>query len=625
MAGKISGLIEQVSAAAQKARRETVYALIRAASRDRVVRENGKTCIPYVEHPEDLRTHLWLARAFLHGDKSDRALGNEMIASVEFKHACHFCGAASAVLICAEKARLEPGTVRHLEGFLAANFSDWMTADYGFVGANDNAPIGCLVALTLGGEWLGNPDLVAFARERLAQLDHILDLRGYINECNSPTYSGISLMYLADLAEYARDGAIRRMARRAEQRVWQETLLHFHPVLRQQVGPFSRAYEDDNANQCTIFMMAFYAALGPVSPFNPLNMMFPPPAGSFAHGPWDFQRRSLAAAAAPTYHPPAKVAEAILNRKLPGDVTGNNEFMGGWDVPAGETTVKAHLEEDYGLGTFGSRLWIGQTTPLHVLYRRRPTTSKTTIAGHLAAQRTVYTRLLISDRFDGMDDRVTNMQKDVSKECGSSFTVQVRGAALLGYVPVLKQDTIRTIRASAVFPLHHSRPDEIRFGTQRVSGFSAAFPGFDWCFVRDGDVYIGVHPLVSRQRNTMLCSTKFADGGNYGVISFYNLCTFQPEPLTREDLRALGNGMVVEVGTAKQWGSFTKFMVALRQARVSDEQRGTERCLTYERDEVSLELMYDYAQLNLRRAVVNGRLVSNAVKLETQPPVELLP
>ncbi|MFA6292102.1 MAG: hypothetical protein WC637_09990 [Victivallales bacterium] len=608
----------------QIVRRDKVFSLVRDLSRPRVLRENGKTVIPYVEHPDDLRAHLWLARAFLHGDKEDRKLANEMIASVEFKHACHFCGAASAVLLCAEKSRLEPAAVANLERFLQSNISDWMTADYAFVGANDNAPLGCLLALVLGGEYMGNPDLVDFSRERLSQLDHILDLRGYINECNSPTYSGISLMYLAELAEYAQDETIRRMALRAEQRVWQETLLHFHPILRQQVGPFSRAYEDDNANQCSIFMMVLYAALGTVSPFNPMNMLFPPPAGTFGHGPWDFQHRSLAAAAAPIYHPPAKLAETLLKRKLPCDSIGNNEFMGGWDVPGGETTVNLHLEENYGLGTFGSRLWIGQTTPLHLLYRRHHVNAAAPITEHLAAQRTVFTRLLISDRFDGMDDRASNIVKDVSRECGSSCTVQSGGTALLGYVPVCKQDTIRTVRASVILPLHHSRPDEVRFGEQKVSGFSGAYTGFDWCFIRDGDIYLGIHPLVSRQQNALLCSTKFADGGKYGLISFYNLCSFHPEPLSREELRSLGNGMVLEVGTAKKWGSFPKFINALRKARIVNQQRGTERSLFYERDGVELELIYDFAQLNLRRSAVNRKLVNASVKLETTPALDLI-
>ncbi len=621
MSGEWRG--SEALAAAQAERREAVFTLVRDASRANVVSENGKTVIPYVEHPDDVRTHLWLARAFLHGDEADCILANEMIASVEFAHACHFCGAAAATLLRAENPLLKPAAIRHLERFLAANLSDWMTDDFGFVGANDNAPLGCLVALGLGGDHLENPDLVAFARKRLSELDHILDLRGYLNECNSPTYSGISLMYVADLAEFSSDEAIRRMALRAERRVWQETLLHFHPVLRQQVGPFSRGYEDDNANQCSIFMMALHAALGPVSPCNPLNMLFPPPEGTFAHGPWDFQRRSLAAAAAPTYHPPVEVVDALLRRKLPSDSLGNNEFMGGWEVPGGESTVSLHLEESYGLGTFGSRLWYGQTTPLHALYQRRKVAGDAPIAEHLASQRSVFTRLLISDRFDGMDDRAANMRKDVAKECGSSFTVQQGGAALLGYVPTWKQDAIRTVRASLVLPLHHSRPDEARFGGRKICGFSAAFSGFDWCFVRDGDIYIGVHPLVSRQRNALLCGTKFADGGAYGLISFYNMCAFQPEPLSREELRSLGNGMVVEIGAAGQWGSFERFIAALREARITDEQRGTERRLTYEREGVSLELLYDFAQLNLRRAVADGKLVSAAVKLETQPPLKL--
>lgn len=615
---------DEAAPAAQTKRSQQLLGLVRDAFRGRVVREDGKTVIPHPEDPGDKRLQLWLAQAFLLGDAADRALANELIPSIGFQHADHFCGVGAAVMLSSSLSLLEPAAASTLECFLLKNFGDWMTNDYKFIGANDNAPLGCIVALSLGGQYFGNADGVAFARERLSQLDHVLDLRGYMNECNSPTYSSVSLASLSDLAEYSRDPETRAMALRAEQRLWQEVLLHFHPRLRQQVGPFARGYPDDNASQCTMLMLAYYAALGEIAPFHASSMLFPPPAGTFAHNVWDFQRRSIVQLSAHAYHPPVEQVERLLNRPLPFDAIGSNEFMGGWDAPGGDTTVCLHQEEDYGMGSFGSRLWAGQTVPLHVLYRRRSVKPAAPVEEWLAAERSVYTRMLVSDQFDSMRDLSKAVDAEVSADHAAAFSVQQAGTTLMGYVPIRQRDGIRTIRASAVFPLHHSRPDEIRFGDRKVSGFSAAFETLEWCFVRDGDVFFGIRPLVSRQRSMMLCQTKFADAGTYGLISFYNMCGFQPETLSREELRALGNGMVMEVGTAAAWGSFDAFIAAMRKATVEDSQYGTERWLRYRREGVELELVYDFAQLNLRRAVRQGKIVTPAAKLETVPPMALL-
>jgi hypothetical protein len=433
-------------------------------------------------------------------------------------------------------------------------------------------------------------------------------------------------MYFAELAEHSTDEATRRTALRAEQRIWQEVLLHFHPYLSQIVGPFSRGYPDDNANQCTIVMMTMYAAMGEVTPFNPQEMLFPPPEGTFAHGPWDFQNRSLAAQVAPAYHLPTDLANACLYRPMPFASMGNNEYMATEWSPAGQTTVSTYMEENYGLGSFGSRLWAGQTVPLHLLYRRRSTKSAAPVEEHLAAIRSVYTRMWVSDQFDTMGVRAETVEKEIGLDHGTAFCVTHEGTAMLGYVPVYvrNMEKVATVRASAIFPLHHSRPDEIRFGSKIVCGFSASYANLDWCFIRDGDVYIGLYPLVAKQEDAMLCSTRFADTGKYGLISFFNKCGFHAKHISSAELRSMGNGMILEVGMKAKHGTFEKFIEMLFDAKCEHDQYGTEREMVYRREGLTLEMKYDFGQLNLRRAAVNGKIVSEAVKLETTADLSLL-
>jgi hypothetical protein len=616
---------EEASPRQQAARREHIFALLREKLRARVVQHEGMTCIPYNEHPEDMRVHLWSARAFLHGSPDEQRLANALLASVEFRHADHFCGAASATLLVAEHARLEPQARDNLERFLQRSLSDWMTRDYAFHGANDNAPAGCVTALALYGQYVGNAGLLAFCRQRLAQLMHLLDLRGYIHECVSPTYSAISLMDFAELAEHAEHADIKAMALRAEQRIWQELLVHFHPRLRQLVGPFSRAYPDDNANQCTLAMMAIYAAFGDVSPVSPLRMLFPPADGTFAHGPWDFQLRSLAAQMAPTYHPPLELAAQAFQRAVPSTTQGSNEFCAGHGTPGGQTTVYCYMDETFGMGSFGSRTWIGQTTPLQLLYRRRAADVHASIETYLSSIRSVYTRMLVADKFESMEVRAASIEQEIGSDDGVAFSVQHQGTALLGYVPVRQRhDATRVIRTSLVWPFHHSRPDEVRYGDDALVGFSGSYRAWDWCFIRDGGIFLAVYPLIAQQQDAMLCSTQFADAGQYGLLSFFNMCGFHPCPLSDRELRGFGSGMLVHVAAAEQYESFERFIESMRQATIVQEQYGSERLLSYQHGDTQLELLYDLQQLNMRRAVRNGELVHENVWLDTMPTLPLV-
>lgn len=621
--------IEMASPVQQAQRREHTYALLRDLYRSRMTHDTGGVLMPVqllgaaIDHA-DKRLNLWLARAFFHGSPADCQLANDLIVSIQFNHPCHFCAEVTAILLVAYAEKLQPATREHLEQFFLRNYADWMTKDYRFHGANDNAPAGCVTAVALGGRYFRNAALVEFARTRLHALDHLLDLRGYIHEGNSPTYSAHTLNSLAELAEYTTDPDIRGMALRAEQRVWQELLVHFHPTIRHQVGPYTRAYPDDSANQCTMVMMAMYAAFGEITPFNPLAMLFPLAPGTFAHNSWDFQYCELAAMSAPTYHPPCALADDCLNaRELPADSIGNNEYMGGWGVPGGQTTVVSHLEPEFGLGSFGSRVWAGQTVPLHLLYRRRTVSEHAGIVDQLAAIRSIYTRMLVTDRLETMYDRSLTVENDIASDQGAAFSVQQESTVLLGYVPVKPANDVRTIRTSVVVPMHHSHPDELWYGDQQLPGFSGSFETLDWCFLRDGEVYLAVYPLLSVRSDLDFCGMQFSDAGTYGLISFYNMCCFAPHTLTRDAMHERGSGMVCEVGTARQYGTFEHFRKAMCRARITNDQWGSERTLCYRRDHISLELQYDFLQLNLRRAVSGGQLVPEHIRLQTEPVLPL--
>lgn len=622
--------ISEASPEAQKARKNKLFAELRCRYKKQIVQKDGRAHVPFYSLDgtleEGSRAPMWLADLFLEGDEQDWQIANDLIEGTNFGHACIFTGVACAEYLVEKKERLRPKAIAMMENYLLHCLSDWMANDVAFVGANDNFPVGCCTVLSLAGQYFGNESLISFAKGRLADLNHRLEFRGYIHECNSPTYASVTLQDSSMLVKLTKDQETRALALRIERQAWQEVLLHFHPLIRQQAGPFSRAYLDDTAGQASMVVLCYYAAFGEVSPYNPVSMLFPEPLeGTFAHNSWDFQYRSLVKIMGPTYHPPLELAEECFNRRaLPCRIEGSHEFFGISNAPGGQSNISLYMEKDWALGLFGSRTWQGQTTPVHLLYRRRPTTEQSTMLEHMAAVRSVYTRMTVKAECDQWKNHMKEPARELELDRGASFTVSHKGTMLLGYVPCSMADPeVCTIRTALVLPSHHSQPDELRFGKNgKVTG-SAGFPNTDWCFVRDGDIYLGVYPLMSRKAPQLLSEVKFIFEGNYHMIAWYNQFGFSSAPMSLQELRTYGSGMALEIGTKEEYGSFERFIEEISTAEISDTTYNTERTLTYRRKDVSLELMFDYTMVNLRRALSNGKLVSECAPLTVEPALPL--
>ena len=593
----------QQAVSQQSSRRHQLGGLI-ARQVEPFINENANhTTIDLGPHSGEARLVLWIARCFLGlGDDKVR-VANALIENLawepQFHFNSHFCGVAALMLLRAQKKLLSAQASSKLETYVATYLSDWMTDDFRIHGANDNAGIECTTCIALAGDLWGNPALLAKARERLRQPLRMLELRTHLSECNSPTYSAVSLCTLAELAETSVDEEIREMAGQLESHVWDEIFHHFHPVIRHQIGPFSRSFIDDNANQCSLVMMALYSAFGEISPFNPAQMLFPPPPGTIAHNSWLFQWASLACISAATYHPPLDQISLLLNRPIPFNVTGSTEFSPMHAAPGGKSEIWAHVTDDWALSCFGSRPGAG--TSVHALYRRHAVRPDASIVEHLASVRSVYTRCHISDGMANFHLRDTPPGEALS-EHGAAFSVGKEGTMLTGYVPLVKKEGTRSIRTSVVFPLHHSLPDEIRHGNEKINAFSASFSALDWCFVRDGDIYLAIRPLAVATRGVAFCAQQYGGWENHGLVSVYTMADFSPHNLTDEELRSLGAGFVIEIASRHEWPDFYAFCAAMQEAHLEDRHWGGQREIRYHRGNRHLELIYDYRMLSLRRA-----------------------
>ena len=428
----------------QAQRRREAYEFLLPQVRPHFMLKGG-TLTDRFPDPTDKRLRLWIATALLAGDRKDQALGDAIIRSIHFTHACHFCMAWTFAILCRYDQVLRPQTAKHLEAYVRRYLLDLMTADYHFHGANDNAPAECATALVLAGERFGDRSYVDFGRERLGDLDAVLTRRGTIFECNSPTYSAATLTAVSELVEFAKDPEVRRIALRAEQRIWQEVALAFHPETRHQMGPYSRAYEDDLVQHGTDVTYAIYQALGPIQPTNPLAILGPHVPGTINHNNFDFARASALRSVTPDYHIAPETADLFLNKPLPFRVFGSNEFMAGSGFPAGETTLSMYMTRSYGLGTFGSRIRPGQPTGFSVTCRRRPFKPDAPVLDYLASVRHVFCRYVVSEQFNGMMNRDPETPKELNREfiydrgAGMSIRVQDPHAQALHCLPAAAQ------------------------------------------------------------------------------------------------------------------------------------------------------------------------------------------
>ncbi len=103
---------------------------------------------------------------------------------------------------------------------------------------------GTFVTLAAG-ELLEDAELSAYARRRLVRLCHEIDRTGSFAEYNAPNYARVSLVNLARIRMYVRDGEARQRATRIERRLWEHLAAHWDAARLQFCGPMSRCYSTD--------------------------------------------------------------------------------------------------------------------------------------------------------------------------------------------------------------------------------------------------------------------------------------------------------------------------------------------------------------------------------------------
>ena len=135
------------------------------------------------------------------------------------------------------------------------------------VTAMSTIPLGAYCTLMLGGELTGAAWAADLGLRRLREFQRLTGDRRFrlrrqaeMSEYNSPTYTALTLLFLALIAGYARGKEARALGLFLEQRLWLDVALHFHAPSGQFAGPHSRAYQDDSTGGFSALHTVLFAS-----------------------------------------------------------------------------------------------------------------------------------------------------------------------------------------------------------------------------------------------------------------------------------------------------------------------------------------------------------------------------
>lgn len=96
-------------------------------------------------------------------------------------------------------------------------------------------------------ELLVDPDLLAYAKDRLRRFAAEVDRTGSFAEYNSPTYGNVTIANLTRIRMFCRDAEALARVEKLHERAWLHMAKHWHLPTRQFAGPMSRCYATDLA------------------------------------------------------------------------------------------------------------------------------------------------------------------------------------------------------------------------------------------------------------------------------------------------------------------------------------------------------------------------------------------
>lgn len=609
----------------QSAARERLY----AAHRPTITRwwdADGRFVWPQApEHHGGFRAILWHCLSYLGGDAECVRRANAVIRAHHHDQPCHFAPGAALDVLAMHRARLEPDVAALLTRYLELNLQYMSTEDLKIHGYNDNHPFKAMHALILGGELLGSRQLVETGLHKLRQALAVYRRNGLPCEYNSPTYTPVSLVPLAQLADHAREPEARDLALRLERFFWQDLALHWDPRAGLPAGPLSRGYTNDHTGLLGGITMLLAHLFPQRFPFSVADELFTKGTASRLVDPATIARSLPFYAAHPIwyasadYHLDEAIERALFDKPAGACVRGTAEtgtWGIGWDDPAkrpADAPKVHHAGPRRSLCTtwFGRRHSLG-TAQYSWLDNGQAHGFLATIAGPVDGDQTGaatwFARMFFDERCPYAEPPHTS---DCFRDDGDIRTLQHQSTALVLYNPHPLNGRFKRLRTGVFRPLAFTRPKSVWIGGSEAPALNLTVDRLAPVAVDEGTHYVGIVPLRLHDRgNCRKAHLQVTDRGGKLAVLISSFEGWGPQAFAYEQIVETCSGFAFEIRDAADFASFADFRRWLAAATIEDDFYADMRTTTYRRDGLELATCYSPYQSAFRFAAIDGEALA---------------
>jgi len=566
------------------------------------------------------RDTLWYAASLFFDDSPGRrALAEELAGRLRSEDGTHTPATMLAMLL-GIPGLLSPETREHLAAETRRELVH--AAEVQWRDGNVNHPLGAICTLILGGELSGAPWAADLGVRRLREFQRLTGDRRFtlrrqaeMSEYNSPTYTALDLLFLALIAQYARESEARSLGLFLEQRLWLDVALHFHAPSGQFAGPHSRSYQDDSTGGFSALHTVLFAA-------SDRELFLAPELCVRFNHPSSLLQCALTALV--PVHPTGEAMRMAWDKPFPflmqkttyceqyhenSTRTGEHgatRFAFDDEVyPGGLRELTTYMTDEFALGT-ASLPYVngGQADGVSIRIRRSPR-----VRG-MGDFRSAYARGVYNDALVGQRNRChltgTEIDESYLYEEGRCAAFQHRDRAIVMYSPKRAGHAgVTRFRVDLIFS-YYAPFDELVMDGARVGMFPARAKGGARVCFRDGGTYGAVIPLgpVPSSGEAPVSLSLGNDHLMYSLSSYEG----PARDFTRQEIGGWRTGFALRLACARDFDSFSSFVAYAGDLRADESGGGSGiRHVTFSAPDGTLAAEYDASAERFLSRTWNGK------------------
>lgn len=503
---------------------------------------------------------------------------NDAIESCDFQ-LCNIAPMRAAKLCIERKEMLTEKAYKKLLDYLKFIWEDYISTEHDFVGVNDNFPlVGTYTTMAMA-QIFNDDALLRVTQRRLDQVESLLKRRGVLSEYMSG-YTPFQLALIANIKKIAPTDEWKRTAQNVQDRIWFDFIAHYNDRIGTYTGPFAREYLAVGERETMDYFI--YTLFEP-----DIQLELPDYALSFENLLF----------IEPEFECSDNIYELVRNKEYPFEFKATTECSASTDATpesasrnldkddntyeysAGKSDLYTYMTEYYGLGTATKEWHSGvQTSSFTLAYKRCKNPKK------LSDCREMFCRYLLNDEtveeqrfFEqgrktafGMKNHAVVLYKPKiaaipaqhNLDDNSRLAKHYRRQEISGNIGVTSAKLVLEI------PLNGVNPDKILAGDKEISRLCDRFNETKSVYIKDGDVYLAIHPLFVTDKGRKAAMTVGLRDGMLEV-ALYNYLG-QRRDFARRDFLHIRNGFAFTVSSADECDSFKTFVEKESKVIISD-------------------------------------------------------